>query len=112
MRSRRSLGILAVILGLASLVLPLVAFGVLQEPLGVPFDHPAKVSYYRQIVLAFTLGVVLGIAALIIGRKSTVQLLKLTSIGLGAGGGIVSLFLLLIVVMICGPTVLWGSCNP
>lgn len=104
-------GPLAVVLGLISLALPLVAFFGLKEP-GGPFDDPVRVAYYRQIVLASVLGVVLGLAALRLGRRSPPQLLKIPSIVLGAGGLVISLLLLLTLVGLCGPTVLWGLCRP
>lgn len=112
LRARSLLGLLAVVLGLVSLALPLVAFVGLEEPLGVPFDHPVRVAYYRQTVLAFVLGAVFGLAALLLGRKSPTQLLKIPSIVLGAGGLVISLLLLLVLVGLCGPTVLWGLCKP
>ena len=110
-RARSSLGLLAVVLGLVSLALPLVVFFGLEEP-GGPFDAPVRVAYYRQIVLAFVLGVVLGLATLLLGRKSLALRLKIPSIVLGTGGLVISLILLLTLVGLCGPTVLWGLCNP
>lgn len=110
-RARSSLSLLAVILGLVSLALPLVTFFGLDEP-GGPFDAPVRVAYYRQVVLAFVLGAVFGLAALLLGRKSPTQLLKIPSIVLGAGGLVISLLLLLVLVGLCGPTVLWGLCRP
>ena len=110
-RARSSLGLLDVLLGLVSLALPLVAFFGLEEP-GGPFDATVRVAYYRQIVLAFVLGVVLGLAALLLGRKSLALRLKIPSIVLGAGGLVISLLLLLVLVGLCGPTVLWGLCKP
>jgi hypothetical protein len=107
---RRSLvGPLAVILGLVCLSLPVLAF---LEPVGVPFDHPVRVAYYLGTVAAFIVGSLLGLAALILGMKSATLLFKLPSIMLGAGGIIVNLLLLQILIGLCGPTVLWGSCNP
>ncbi len=110
-RDRRSLGLLAVVLGLVSMALPLVAFFGLEEP-GGPFDAPVRVAYYRQIVLAFVLGVVLGLSTLLLGRRSPTQLIKIPSTVLGAGGLVISLLLLLVLVGLCGPTVLWGLCKP
>ena len=104
---RRSLGLLAIGLGLVSLALPLVAFFGLEEP-GAPFDAPVRVAYYWQIVLAFGLGVVFGLAALRMGRRSATRLLSISIIVLGAGGLVISLLLLLALVGLCGPTVLWG----
>jgi len=110
-RARNLLGSLAVFLGLISLALPLVAYIGLEEP-GVPFDHPARVAYYQQIVLGFVLGVVFGLVALLLGRRSPARLFKIPSIVLGAGGLVISLLLLLVLVGLCGPTVLWGLCRP
>ena len=70
------LGLLSVVLGLINLALPLVVFFGLEEP-GGPFDAPVRVAYYRQVVLAFVIGVVLGLGALIMGRKSPIRLLKI-----------------------------------
>ncbi len=105
------LGPLSVVLGLVSLALPLVVFFGLEEP-GGPFDAPVRVAYYRQVVLAFVIGAVLGLGALITGRKSPRWLLKMPSIVLGTGGLVISLLLLLTLVGLCGPTVLWGLCKP
>jgi len=93
------------------MALPLVAFFGLEEP-GGPFDAPVRVAYYRQIVLAFVLGVVLGLSTLLLGRRSPTQLIKIPSTVLGAGGLVISLLLLLVLVGLCGPTVLWGLCKP
>ena len=111
LRSRSLLGSVAVILGLISLALPLVAFFGLEEP-GGPFDAPVRVAYYRQIVLAFVVGVAYGLAALLLGRRSLTRLLKISSMVLGTGGLVISLLLLLVLVGLCGPTVLWGLCKP
>ncbi|MDO8484754.1 MAG: hypothetical protein Q7S35_07385, partial [Candidatus Limnocylindrales bacterium] len=92
--------------------LPLLAFIGVEEPLGVPFDHPSRVAYYRQTVLASVLGVVSGSAAILLGRGSTAPPFKLVVIGLGVAGTGVSSLLLLTLVGLCGPAVLWGSCNP
>lgn len=106
------LSVLAAGLGIASLALPILAFFGAEEPLGVPFDHPSRIAYYRQTVLASFLGIVSGLAAVLLGRGSTVTFLKLVVIGLGVAGAGVSLLLLLTLTGLCGPTVLWGSCDP
>lgn len=112
LRPRSLRGLEAVALGLVSLVLPLVTFFGFEEPLAVPFDHPARIAYYRQTVLAFVLEVVLGLAALLSGGRSSERLLRLTGIGLGGGGLVVGVLLLLTLVGLCGSTVLWGLCKP
>ena len=112
MRSPSLIGLVAVVLGVASLALPLVAFVAVEEPLGVPFDDPGRVAYYRQTVLALVLGVALGLAALLLGRRSLAKLIKIPSIVLGTGGLVISLLLLLVLVGLCGPIVLWGLCKP
>lgn len=104
--------VLAVGLGIASLALPILAFIGVEEPLGVPFDHPSRIAYYQQTVLASVLGVVSGIAAILLGKRSPPPFLKPAIIGLGVGGAGVSLLLLLTLTGLCGPAVLWGSCNP
>ena len=112
MRSLSLIGFVAVVLGLASLALPLVAFVAVEEPLGLPFYDPVRVAYYRQTVLALVLGVALGLAALLLGRKSLAKLIKIPSIVSGTGGLAISLLLLLVLIGLCGPTVLWGLCKP
>ncbi|MBI2852266.1 MAG: hypothetical protein HYX84_04090 [Chloroflexi bacterium] len=111
MKTRAS-GSLALLLGLASIALPLVPFFGLKEPVGVPFDHPTRVAYYQQTVLAFALGAVLGLVALLLGRRTAALPLKLPGIVLGGGGLVISSLLLMGLVGLCGFTVLRGFCAP
>ncbi len=79
-------------------------------PLG--YDDPAVIAYHRQTVLLLLSGIVLGLTALVVGRKAAPVWLRYISLGLGGIGAGVAAFLLAVVVGLCGPSVMWGYCQP
>jgi hypothetical protein len=95
-----------VLLGLLSLIIPFLPFFAFSEPVGITFDHPARVSYYLQTVLLLGLGLTLGISALVWGRMMTPPWIKYLSWALGALGIAASTLLLVTIIGLCGPTVL------
>jgi len=101
-----------VLLGLLSLIIPFLPFFAFSEPVDITFDHPARVSYYLQTVLLLGLGLTLGISALVWGRMMAPRWIKYLSWALGALGIAASTLLLFTLIGICGPTVLWGYCQP
>ena len=109
---RHLLAVSGIALGLVSMVLPWVALSGLTEPLGVAFDHPERVSYYRQFVSLNILGAVAGLAALLLGGWAMSSRLRYVSAALGAVGLVLCGLFLLTVVGICGRSVLWGYCHP
>lgn len=110
LRKRR---LAALALGLAVLALVACAlFFTTTEPLGVPFRAQERISYYRQAAMLLVSAVVLAIASLVTGRTALPLRLAYVTLALGGIGVAASGFLLLTLVGICGPTVLWGYCNP
>lgn len=112
-QTHRERRLAALALGLA--VLGLVAFALfftITEPLVVPFDAPERISYYRQATMLLVSAVVLAIAGLVTGRVALPSRLAYASLALGGIGIAAGGFLLLVLVGICGPTVLWGYCSP
>ncbi|MDO8749672.1 MAG: hypothetical protein Q7K03_00790 [Dehalococcoidia bacterium] len=103
----------ALALGLA--VLGLVAcalFFTITEPVGVPFDAPERISYYRQAAMLLVSAVGLAISGLVTGRAALPSRLAYAALALGVVGIAAGGLLLLALVGLCGPTVLWGYCNP
>lgn len=101
-----------VLLGLLSVIIPFLPLFAFSEPVGITFDHPARVSYYLQTVLLLGLGLALGISALVWGRMMAPPWIRYLSWALGALGIAASMLFLLTLIGLCGPTVLWGYCQP
>ncbi len=101
------------VLGLAflSLAVPLVAIFLRSEPL-VPFDDPARLSYYRQTVAALALALAAGVAAFVGQRTLAPGWTRRLSVGLASLGLLVGAFLLWTLIGTCGLQVIWGQCNP
>ena len=101
------------VLGLAllSLAVPLAAFFLRSEPL-VPFDDPARLSYYRQTVVALALALAAAVAAFVGQRALAPTWARLVSVLLASLGLLVGVYLLWSLVGTCGVQVLWGQCNP
>lgn len=100
-----------VLLALLSVSTPfLVLFG-LTEPVGIGFEHPARISYYLQSVLLVGLGIALGIGVLVWGKTTTPAWLRYLSVTLGITGIVIGAFFLLTLIGLCGPSVLWGYCQ-
>ena len=100
------------LLGLLSVIIPFLPLFAFSEPVGITFDHPARVSYYLQTVLLLGLGLALGISALVWGRMMAPPWIRYLSWVLGALGIAASMLFLLTLIGLCGPTVLWGYCQP
>ena len=101
------------VLGLAllSLVVPLAAVFLRSEPL-VPFDDPARLSYYRQTVVAVALALAAAGAAFVGQRTLAPACARLVSVILASLGLLVGAFLLWTLIGTCGLQVIWGQCNP
>ncbi len=101
------------VLGLAllSLAVPLVAIFLRSEPL-VPFDDPARLSYYRQTVVAVALALAAAVAAFVGQRTLAPASIRLLSVLLASLGLLVGAFLLWTLIGTCGLQVIWGQCNP
>lgn len=100
------------LLALLSVCAPFLALFGPTEPVGVAFDHPARIGYYRQIVLSLGVGIVLGISVLVLRRRTAPAWIRYLSVTLGLAGIAVGMLALLTLVGLCGPTVLWGYCQP
>lgn len=101
-----------VLLALLSLGAPFLMLFGLAEPIGIAFDHPTKVSYYLQSTLLLGLGIALGAGVLVWGKVTAPVWLRYLSVALGIAGIVIGTLLLLIFIGLCGPTVLWGYCQP
>ncbi len=100
------------LLGLLSLIIPFLPLFAFSEPVGITFDHPARVSYYLQTVLLLGFGIALGISALVWGRMMTPPWIRYLSGAFGVIGIAASTLFLVTLIGLCGPTVLWGYCQP
>ena len=101
------------VLGLAllSLAVPLAAVFLRSEPL-VPFGDPARLSYYRQTVIAAALALAAAVAAFAGQRTLTLVWARRLSVVLASLGLLIGVYLLWTLMGTCGVPVLWGSCNP
>jgi hypothetical protein len=94
------------------------------EPLGIPFDAPEKVKYYRWTIALILLAGASAASAVVLGMQAKQRALNARWVGVGVslvgvgvslvgGGGLaVAGFFLLILIGLCGPAVLWGHCQP
>ena len=98
-------------LALLSLVVPVVAVFVRSEPL-VPFSDPARVSYYRQLLVALVLGLACALGTFAGSRTMPASGSRRLGIGLASGGVLLSAYLLWTLIGSCGLQVIWGSCQP
>ena len=98
-------------LALLSLVVPVVAVFVRNEPV-VPFADPARLSYYRQTVVALGLGLACALGTFAGARSVASSGLRRLSMGLVAGGLLLSAYLLWTLIGSCGLQILWGTCQP
>lgn len=86
------------------------------EPLGIPFDAPEKVEYYRWTTALILLAGPSGASAIVLGLQAKRRALAALWVGVGAllagGGGLEGAgFFLLTLIGLCGPSVLWGNCQ-
>ena len=98
-------------LALLSLAVPIVAVLPRSEPL-VPFDDPARLSYYRQSVAAIALALASAIAAFVGQRSLAPAGVRWLSVALASLGVLISAYLLWALIGTCGLGVLGGQCNP
>lgn len=110
-------------IALAGLFLAVVSVGLTAwavfgrvEPLGIPFDSPQKVAYYRWTVALIVLAGLSGAFAVVLALWANQQALRTRwlSMGvamLGAGGVLEAGFFLLVLTGLCGFPVLWGYCQ-
>ena len=98
-------------LALVSLVVPLAAVFVRSEPL-VPFADPARLSYYRQMVVALVVGLACVLGAFVGARTMPASGSRRLGMALVSGGMLLSVYVLSMLVGSCGVQVIWGSCQP
>ncbi len=98
-------------LALLSLVIPAAAVFFRSEPL-VAFTGPARLSYYRQMVVAIAVGLACALGAFAGARTMPASRSRRLSMGLVSGGMLLSVYLLWVLVGSCGAQVIWGSCQP
>ena len=98
-------------LALLSLVVPVVA-GVLRNEPTVPFADPARLSYYRQTVVALVLGLACAAGAFVGIRTVPASGVRWLSVALAGLGVLISAYLLFALIGTCGVGVLGGACNP
>ena len=98
-------------LALLSLVVP-VAAGFLRNEPTVPFADPARLSYYRQTVVALVLGLACAIGAFVGIRTVPASGVRWLIVALAGLGVLISAYLLLALIGTCGVGVLGGACNP
>ncbi len=98
-------------LALVSLVVPLAAVVVPSEPL-VPFADPARLSYYRQLVVALVVGLACALGAFAGALTLPATGSRRLGMALVTGGMLLSVYLLWVLIGSCGLQVIWGSCQP
>lgn len=98
-------------LALLSLVVPVAAAFFRSEPL-VPFADPARLSYYRQLVVALVVGLACALGAFAGARTMPATGSRRLTMGLVSGGMLLSVYLLWVLIGSCGVQVIWGSCQP
>ena len=101
------------VLGVAllSLAVPLAAVFLRSEPL-VAFGDPARLSYYRQTVIAIALALAAAVAAFVGQRTLTPVWARQLSVVLASLGLLIGVYLLWTLIGTCGVPVLWGNCSP
>ncbi len=97
-------------LALLSLVVPL-AVVVPSESL-VPFADPARLSSYRQMVVALVIGLVCALGAFAGARSMPASGSRWLTMALASGGMLLSVYLLWVLIGSCGLQVIWASCQP
>ena len=98
-------------LALLSIAMPVAAVFLRNEPL-VPFDDPARLSYYRQAVVAIALALASAAAAFVGQRTLDPAWVRRLSVGLASLGLLIGVYLLWALIGTCGLQVVWGQCNP
>lgn len=74
-------------------------------------EYAPFVRYYRALSLLLGLGLLLGLAAVVVARRLRPRWLRIAVTLVGLGGGLGGGILLLTIVGLCGPRVLWGHCE-
>ena len=98
-------------LALLSLVVPVATVFLRSEP-AVPFADPARLSYYRQTVIALVVGLACAAGAFAGIRAVPASGLRWLSVALASLGVLISAYLLWALIGTCGLGVLGGACNP
>ncbi len=98
-------------LALLSLLVPVAAGYLRTEPL-VPFADPARLSYYRQTVVALVVGLACAAGAFAGIRTVPAAGGRRLSVALASLGVLISVYLLWALIGTCGLGVLGGACNP
>ena len=98
-------------LALLSLVVPVATVFLRNEP-AVPFADPARLSYYRQTVVALVVGLACAAGAFAGMRMVPASGLRWLSVALASLGVLISAYLLWALIGTCGLGVLGGACNP
>jgi hypothetical protein len=96
---------------LLSIALPILFVFLRQEPAG-SFNDPARISYYRQTILALVLGFAAAGGALAGSRALLPAGLRWLSIALAILGILIGAYLLLGLIGSCGASIVWGVCQP
>ncbi len=98
-------------LALLSLVVSVAAGFLRTEPLG-PFGDPARLSYYRQTIVALAVAIACAAGAFVGTRTLSPSLSRWLGVAFATLGVLLSAYLLLALVGTCGVQVLWGVCRP
>ncbi len=101
------------VIGLAilSLVVPMATGFLRPEPVG-SFADPARLSYYRQTIVAIAGAIASAAGAFVGARSLTPTLFRSLSVLLASLGVLVSAYLLVGLIGSCAVPVLWGVCTP
>jgi hypothetical protein len=102
-----------------SVVMPVLGMGaflivlfVLEEPVAFGFEHAERVAYYRAtsaLLVTGTLACLVGVGWSVRGTPSA---WRTAGVALGIVGAVAGVFLLALYTGLCGPSVLWGRCQP
>ena len=98
-------------LALLSLIVPVAAGFLRTEPLG-SFADPARLSYYRQTLVAVGVAIACAAGAFIGVRTLRPDVSRWLSVICATLGVLLSAYLLLGLIGSCGVPVLWGACLP
>jgi hypothetical protein len=109
--SPRQQALVAVVLGVASILVTGWATLGIEAPIGMGFDSQESIRYHRLISFLFAVSVFMAAIALRVSDL-TIHSARLLGFVVGGAGLIAGGGSLLILIMLCGPQVVWWGCSP
>jgi hypothetical protein len=90
----------------------LIALFALEGPVAGGFANSHSVAYYRVTSALLVGGTLACLVGVVWSLRRTPSDWRTAGVALGTGGAVVGVVLLALSTGLCGPSVLWGRCQP